>query len=48
MTSKAWNIIKIVVGVVGVGATLAKGYIEDKEFDEKVAKAVSEELAKSK
>ena len=47
MNSKTMNIIKVVVGVLGVGATLAKSYIEDKEFDNKVAEAVAKELAKS-
>lgn len=41
-------IIKLIIGVVGIGATIAKSVIEDKEFDDKVAKAVAEEMAKVK
>lgn len=48
MNKKAISVIKIVLGVLGVGITIANDYIKEQEFDEKVAEAVAEKLAESK
>ena len=46
MNEKILKIAKVVVPVISVGVTLAANYLSNKELDEKVAKKVSETLAK--
>ena len=41
---KALNIIKVVVQVVSIGATVAMGIIANKELDAKIAEHVSKAL----
>lgn len=47
MNEKILKIAKVVVPVISVGVTLAANYLSNKELDEKVAKKVSETLAKA-
>ena len=42
------KVAKIVVSVIGAGATLATTYFESKELDEKVAEAVAKAFAERK
>lgn len=47
MNEKLFKVAKIVVPVLSLGAAIASKFISDKDFDDKVAKKVSEALAKS-
>lgn len=47
MNEKLLKIAKVFVPVVSIGVTLAANYLSNKELDEKVAKQVSEALAKA-
>lgn len=47
MNSKALKAIKIAVSVASIGVTLATSYFADKELENKVAKKVAEQLAKT-
>ena len=47
MKVNVMNIVKIGVGVLSVGVTLAQNYLSEKELDKKVAEKVAEALAKN-
>lgn len=47
MNEKLLKIAKLVVPAVSIGVTLATNYLSNKELDDKVAKQVSEALAKA-
>lgn len=47
MSEKMLKIAKVFVPVVSIGVTLATNYLSNKELDDKIAKQVSETLAKA-
>lgn len=47
MKEKVLKVAKLVVPVASIGVTLAANYLSNKELDDKVAKKVSEALAKT-
>lgn len=46
MTSGAIKVIGIVASVVGVGASIASDWVNNKKIDENIANKVAEEIAK--
>lgn len=47
MNEKLLKAVKVIVPIASVGVTLAANFLSNKELDDKVAKKVSEALAKS-
>jgi hypothetical protein len=47
MKDKAMKVARILIPVASLAATIASGWLKDKEFDEKVAAKVAENLAKA-
>lgn len=45
MNKTAMKVIKLAVGIISIGITVANNYLADKEIDAKIAKKVAEELA---
>lgn len=46
MKDKAMKAAKILIPVLSIGASIATGWLKEKEFDEKVNAKVAENLAK--
>lgn len=47
MKDKVLKVVKFLTPLVSIGVTLATNYFENKELDDKVAKKVTEALAKT-